>query len=283
MADTTNNTGQPGQAQAHVPAGAAPSSPSSASRELPQPYVRFWARLIDKALYLATLPLLAAVVGTGFFFYVCFLFWLAGYVAVEALLLATVGTTPGKAILGVFVTTADGKKLSFNQAWRRASSVYVRGRGLGAVMQWMGYRDLKTDGRTSWDESGNFLVKYKRLSAGRMLAGVAAPLVATLVLFGSAGMRGPKSAHAGGEGPQGSGTAATQPSGAKAPTGSISVTPVKPAAAPAAKPSVTSTGAKPAATPGKAGGFGGKPRAGTNAPVRPSSKSAPKSTTRPTR
>ena len=281
MADTTNNTGQ------QTPAGTAPSSSAAvaASKELPQPYVRFWARLIDKALYLATLPILAALVGTGFFFYVCFLFWLAGYVAVEALLLATVGTTPGKAILGVSVTGADGKKLSFNQAWRRAYSVFVRGRGLGAVMQWLSYRDLRNDARTSWDEAGNLLVKYKRLSAGRMLAGVAAPLVATMVLFGSAGMRGPKAAQAGGNLTQGAGAAATQPAANKAPAGTISVTPVKPPAGPATKPSVTPTG-KPAVTPGKPGGFGGtrpekKPAGGSSA--KPSPKSSPKPAPRPNR
>ena len=260
MADMTNNT-----KQAATPAKAA-------DQALPRPYVRFWARAIDGGLYLATLPLLAAVVGTGFFFYVCFLFWLAAAVGLEALLLATVGTTPGKAILGVCVSSADGKKLSFAQAWRRSYSLYVRGKGLGSLMKWPAYRKLANDARTAWDEAGNFLIKYKQLSAGRMFGGVVAPLVATMILFGSAGLRGPKAARAGSDGAQGSGWATQQAPGK---SGSISVTPVK-SGAPTTKPTTKAAPTiKPSTpAPGKQGTVGNKP-----AKQQPG-KAAPRSTGR---
>ncbi|MCZ4093836.1 RDD family protein [Sinorhizobium psoraleae] len=104
-----------------------------------RPWPRFWARLID--LWLLGL-LLAAIIGVGTFLYSPALFLVAtdpkiiGFAllplvgVVVALLMAAIGTTPGKAILGIRLKpVVTGSRLIFFLI--RELKVWVFGLGLG--------------------------------------------------------------------------------------------------------------------------------------------------------
>ena len=120
----------PGEAGAALWKSApAPSLPQS--DRLPtvsNPVRRLAARSIDEALYLLAflIPLALSSYGldAGSEF---FAFWLSKLLELlaEPLLLRLFGTTPGKAIMGLRLSRADGGKLSVKQGMSRLVGVYV--------------------------------------------------------------------------------------------------------------------------------------------------------------
>jgi uncharacterized RDD family membrane protein YckC len=150
-------------------AGATGATEALGSSE-PHPWTRYFARLIDiviggfalgVVLGLAGPALLEAmpsiVLGIFALFLWCF---------IEAVLLSTWGTTPGKALLGVTLRTAQGGKLDFGTALSRAFKVWVFGLGLGIPIVSLitvvkAYNRLKKLGETSWDAEGRFQVIHR--------------------------------------------------------------------------------------------------------------------------
>jgi uncharacterized RDD family membrane protein YckC len=158
------------------------SSSSSASyarageENVPQirPWVRFWARGIDAMV-------------AGFAFAICCLGWaaLAGpmgkwtfllcagffvlWIFVEAFMLSEMGTTIGKAVLGVTVRNEEGHDLSFGQALARAFRVWLScGIPLiNLIGMIVAYFRLTGDGATSWDRQGRFTVSHSRVGVVR--------------------------------------------------------------------------------------------------------------------
>lgn len=210
---------------------------SQQAEEPVRPFVRFWARSIDKALYLATLPLLMALPGP--LGWLLLPLWLGGLVALEALLLSSFGTTPGKAILGVSVRNSDGKRLSFRQALNRTIAVYRRGHKFGIVTIALAYKKLKQEGRTAWDDAGNFVVRHQALGRGRMVAGALTPAAATMFLLLGPALSGPKSANA----DFGGGAAAKSAGPVAASGGGVTITPTG-----KRKPTVLTVAPDPSAT-----------------------------------
>jgi hypothetical protein len=91
---------------------------------------------------------------------------------VEALLLSTWGTTPGKGLLRVIVRTGEGARLSYRQAWLRALKVWVKGQALGIplislIALAQGHQHLVKDGAATWDRDGGFSVMHRRIGAWR--------------------------------------------------------------------------------------------------------------------
>ncbi len=87
---------------------------------------------------------------------------------VEAVMLALLGSTLGKAIYAIRIGRDDRKPLRFGQAMSRAFRVYVQGMGLGVpfvslITCYLGYRSLRQTGTTSWDEHGGLSVRHARL------------------------------------------------------------------------------------------------------------------------
>lgn len=145
----------------------------------PRPWRRYWARFIDYTLFLvvgglpaiilliALLPdnPLAIALGrgeplSGFKFR---LLWCVVWVFVEALLLSTFGTTPGKFLFNIQVRNEDERKLSYTQALRRGIGVWFFGQAFcfppfQAIANWASYRRFTKQGRTKWDEAGNIQV-----------------------------------------------------------------------------------------------------------------------------
>lgn len=89
----------------------------------------------------------------------------AVYLPIEAILLSTIGTTPGKWLFGIRITTNTGDKLTFGQALARALYVSLNGMGLGvpvvaSIMQLLAYQRLTKAGATRWDASGGYIVSH---------------------------------------------------------------------------------------------------------------------------
>lgn len=158
-----------------------------------RPWVRYWARTFD---FLFFSVLVGAVVGVispdlieripetilGFVI-------LLAYCFVEPVMLATLGTTPFKALLRVRVRNGDGSKLSYPHALRRTFSVLVFGQGLGLPLVALitcivSYSRLTNQGITRWDATGGFVVTHQTLQWWRwlVLLGGFAGFVALVVL-----------------------------------------------------------------------------------------------------
>jgi hypothetical protein len=91
-----------------------------------------------------------------------FLLW----VFVEAFMLSEMGTTIGKAVLGVTVRNEEGNDLTYGQALARGFRVLYRGCGLvlfGPVAMIVSYFRLTGNGSTSWDRDGRLTVSHSRV------------------------------------------------------------------------------------------------------------------------
>lgn len=152
--------------------------------ELPRPWLRWIARLIDLWVFFFLFGLASALWGVrvgenGLLFYaVAFAFT----IALETVLMATIGTTAGKSLLNIRVGEADGAALSWTRALSRTINVWVRGEGLGIPIISLftmvdQYNRLKASGSTSYDQASRFHVSHGRIGASRiaiMLAGAIA-------------------------------------------------------------------------------------------------------------
>ncbi len=139
-----------------------------------RPWVRFWARGVDSTvaalLFERTAPLLGvslaswsdfAVMWTGF------IVW----IPVEAILMASTGTTPGKWLLRVTVSP----RMSFATSLNRAVQVVLKGMCgaipfIGLIMMYKSYKRLSAQGITNWDESLGLAVTHDRIGPLRIAA-----------------------------------------------------------------------------------------------------------------
>lgn len=129
---------------------------------VPYPYVRFLGRMADvmmnMTLYLAVLRIFGLAFSPDFLpgSYEALLYLCLPMVLIETAFLGTLGTTPGKAMLGVSVRDYRGNRLSFSTAFRRSLFVMVLGLGcfapslmvLALFFSWWWVRRF---GFTPWD------------------------------------------------------------------------------------------------------------------------------------
>ena len=150
----------------------------------PRPWVRLWARLLD--LYLASLAIGFAI---GWIIPSAFesinnhnnqLFGMAlifVWMFIEAYLLSTLGTTPGKWLFKTKISTSSGDKLFFSTAMSRSFNVWLRGLGIGIpiatlITQIVAYNNLKKNGVTTWDRDDSLIVVHERIGAIRVLVAI---------------------------------------------------------------------------------------------------------------
>lgn len=100
---------------------------------------------------------------------------LAAWLLAEAFLLTMFGTTPGKALMNIQLSRADGHTLNLHQAFARSFRVWFFGMGAGLpianlVMMALAYRRLVRDGVASWDREGGLVITHGRLGPGRVVA-----------------------------------------------------------------------------------------------------------------
>lgn len=157
-----------------------------AALDTPQPWLRFWARMVDYTwftmlLYLILGPFMpdpkalvdgnvqAQLISIGI---TCGTFLL--FAPLEAWCLSRYGTTPGKALLRIQVRRREGGLPSFRQAMQRALLVYVKGIALGLsppVLFTMSFARIKLLqlGMTTWDRDCSTRVEHGEPEVWRYL------------------------------------------------------------------------------------------------------------------
>ncbi len=160
---------------------AAPSSsdePEEArATDLPKahPWLRYWARSVDYSVAaLLSVLMLAALGNAAAFASALLLLVMVAWFPVEAVLLTTLGTTPGKALFAMSVRSTDGRLLDFTAALRRSFGVWLMGLGLGIplvslITMLVAHDRLVNTRTTRWDEKAGSVVVHGALGPGRVL------------------------------------------------------------------------------------------------------------------
>jgi hypothetical protein len=153
-------------------------TPETSAQVKPRPWLRFFARTIDNTYF-------AFLIGGGLGLiypgianlgdYVVGMIVIAIMIFVNAAMLSTHGTTPGKSLLKIRVTKTDGKALSFEEALKREAKVWVFGMGCGIplvafVAQLLSYQRLNDKRITKWDEASGLNVHQGEVSTSRAIA-----------------------------------------------------------------------------------------------------------------
>lgn len=147
-----------------------------------RPWVRYWARNIDYILFSLVAGFILTIIapsssslvvedGLEIFLNMLLLFI---WVFVEASLLSTWGTTPGKWLLRTTLRDSAGSKLTFSRALDRSFSVWWRGMGIGfpivtLITLIVAYGKLTEEGITTWDQEGGFVVSHKKIGTLRTI------------------------------------------------------------------------------------------------------------------
>lgn len=95
------------------------------------------------------------------------------WIPIEALLLSTWGTTPGKFLLKTRLKAGKKEKLDFTTALRRSFSVWFRGLGMGIIglnffCLMIAYNKLKVLQITSWDRDDHIKVTHYPIGRWRI-------------------------------------------------------------------------------------------------------------------
>lgn len=164
----------------------------------PRPWVRYFARLFDfyipALLFLLLILFLWATISpiTYAEIFQDINSWVLGGISVvlwffiEALLLSTWGTTPGKWIFNTKVVSTDGSKLKYSVALSRSFSMFFYGMGLsipivGLVTSIISYTKLMDTRTTKWDEHSHSIVITKKVSSIKILVCLA--VIFTIILL----------------------------------------------------------------------------------------------------
>ncbi|EKE08652.1 MAG: peptidase S41, partial [uncultured bacterium] len=144
------------------------------------PWIRLLARYFDYALFflllLFTRKAFHGQLPLGKYeYFIPFEFF--AWVLIEAILLCTWGTTPGKWFLKTKLKAGKRYKLNFFIAIRRSFSVWVRGIGLGIVglnffCMLVAFHRLKTLRITSWDRDDHIQVIHSPIGRWRIYVAV---------------------------------------------------------------------------------------------------------------
>ena len=158
-----------------------------------RPWARYFARMLDYSFFFLALHLVLSGLWLGgvnpgllrllslFAFYLLLFLW----VWVEACLLSTWGTTPGKWVFRMAVRMQAGRKLPFLEAINRSLSVWWLGMGAGIpivslITMITAAIRLSRRGVTSWDERGHYCIEQQTFS---FFSIVVAIIVAAVLLF----------------------------------------------------------------------------------------------------
>jgi hypothetical protein len=174
----------------------------------PRPWHRLAARLFDYAIWGLVLALLLSEMRASGVIPADLAYWLghpvvapviitASFVPIEALLIASLGTTPGKWLFGVYLqfSISDAyarrdMRAQLGRGFRRAFRVWWEGVGLGfpllaPVLIAVAYEKLAQNQETDWDFAQDVLVTHARPAVLNAVTGTCG-LAAMLWLYGVA-------------------------------------------------------------------------------------------------
>ena len=142
-----------------------------------RPWVRYWARYFDYLVFSLIVGFILGVIAPSVLdipeiilgMLIIFI-----WVFVEASLLSSWGTTPGKWLLRTTLRDSAGNKLTFYRTLNRSFSVWWRGMGIGfpivtLITLIVAHGKLTKEGVTTWDREGGFVVSHKKIGALRVI------------------------------------------------------------------------------------------------------------------
>ncbi len=147
-----------------------------------RPWVRFFARSLDLFLWnvVCWTSLRIVVLGSAqaasllssLVFGIAFSF---SWIFIEALLLSSVGSTPGKWLLKVTLRRKDGTVLPRSQALARSFQVWWQGQagnvpGMNLVAELLAYQSLRSDSITAWDRRCDTIVIHGEIGPVRAIS-----------------------------------------------------------------------------------------------------------------
>ena len=163
----------------------------------PHPWVRYWARYFDMIIFSVVFYSIASIIapaltegpdiilGLGIPF---------AWVFVEAMLLASWGTSPGKWLLKTRVLPKTGGALSFPTAIKRSFLVYLKGMGIGfplatLVTTLVAYSKLEKNKETTWDRDCASIVDHQPIGPLRRTVTALFFVVTFLLMIAGIAMR----------------------------------------------------------------------------------------------
>jgi len=141
----------------------------------PRQWVRFWARMFDYSLFFLVMGLILRtfafrimMMGGSIYLMICLFLW----VFIEAFLLSTWGTTPGKWLLRTSIRSSNYQKLTFSDALNRSFSVWWLGMGAGlpivfVITMIVASVKLSNMGQTTWDRRNDYHIKHRKVGTAR--------------------------------------------------------------------------------------------------------------------
>jgi len=147
------------------------------SNEQVRPWIRFWARMIDYNLFTIILAIIVLIVYPPAYEMPDLVFGMITlfiYTFIEAAMLSSWGTTPGKAFFKIRLRNKDDSKLSYNDALYRSWQVVFKGLGLGLPIISLitlinAFFRLKNEKITSWDKEGEYVVSHQTIGLLRVI------------------------------------------------------------------------------------------------------------------
>ena len=144
-----------------------------------RPFARCLARALDYSFFYAffILPLFfTSLLDDDIVHLICVVLVPLLWIPFEALLLAFLGTTPGKALFGIHIRDNNKKKLSLAASLKRSVMIWLQGLGanlpiLNLLLIIKNFKRLNTQEATSWDKSHKIFFYYKKRTYFRTLLG----------------------------------------------------------------------------------------------------------------
>ena len=166
---------------------------------LSRSWVRFWARMLDLYMFCIVVGCVLWIsarhaLGT-WNEYALTMLLLFAWIIVEALLLSSLQTTPGKWLLKTQLASTSGEAIHFKQALSRSAKVWWRGLAAGVPIASLltlliAYGKLTRSGIASWDNEEGFTITHNTIGGIRVIALIAFS-AAFLVVFIISGIRLP--------------------------------------------------------------------------------------------
>jgi hypothetical protein len=173
------------------------TSPSSLNKEA---WLRYFARVIDITIGTLIVGSLIGII-IGIFFvilgvdidilseipeYISMIFVMMIYFFIEANIISSFGTTPGKKLLGISVYRNNGEYLDYMTSLKRTFTLWFKGLALSIpiislITLIMAYNRYTDHGITSWDEAYDVKISYQPISIIRLGVGIAVWIVAIMI------------------------------------------------------------------------------------------------------
>lgn len=155
------------------------------------PWIRCLARYFDYALFflllLASRKLFHGQLPFGKYeSLIPFEFFV--WIPIEALLLSTWGTTPGKFFLKTQLKAGKRQKFAYMMALRRSFAVWLRGLGMGIIVlnffcMLIAYNKLRLFGIASWDKDDHVAVTHYPIGRWRIYVAVLVAVTGILYYY----------------------------------------------------------------------------------------------------